>query len=56
MATPWTERVTIRVSEDLLEKVDECVDHGDYHTRSQAVRTAIRQWVDTQHPTQEANR
>jgi len=41
------DRVTVRVPKHNLEAVEEAVDSGEFHTKSQAIRAAIRDRFDT---------
>lgn len=39
------ERITVRFDEDLLNRIDNCIENDDikFHNRSQLIRTAIKQ-------------
>jgi len=42
-----TERVSVRVPVGLLEQIDERVERGEYRTRSDAIRAALRRLAIT---------
>jgi Arc/MetJ-type ribon-helix-helix transcriptional regulator len=40
------QRITIRLPEQQLKKIDLMVDFGDFPSASEAIRTAIREFID----------
>lgn len=40
------ERITIRIPEKEVERVERIVEEGGFSTRSEAVRSAVRELVD----------
>jgi len=40
------QRITIRLPEQQLRKIDLMVDYGDFPSASEAIRTAIREFID----------
>lgn len=42
------ERVTVAMPEEMLAKMQACVDAGEYATTSEIVREALRDWCDYQ--------
>jgi len=40
------ERVTIRVTERQLERLDELIEHGMFPNRSEAIRTGMNDLID----------
>jgi Arc/MetJ-type ribon-helix-helix transcriptional regulator len=43
-----TERITVRVPAEKLEKLDEMVKSGDYKSKSDVVRVAIERFLETE--------
>lgn len=43
-----TERITVRVPADKLEKLDEIVKSGDFKSKSDVVRVAIERFLETE--------
>jgi Arc/MetJ-type ribon-helix-helix transcriptional regulator len=43
-----TERITVRVPADKLEKLDEMVKSGDFKSKSDVVRVAIERFLETE--------
>ena len=43
-----TERITVRVPADKLEKLDELVASGDYKNKSDVIRVAIERFIETE--------
>ncbi|KPK17942.1 MAG: CopG family transcriptional regulator [Nitrospira bacterium SG8_3] len=43
-----TERITVRVPADKLEKLDELVDKGEYKSKSDVIRAAIERFIETE--------
>ncbi len=43
-----TERITVRVPADKLDKLDELVKNGDYRSKSDVVRAAIEKFIETE--------
>jgi Arc/MetJ-type ribon-helix-helix transcriptional regulator len=43
-----TERITVRVPADKLEKLDELVKSGDYKNKSDVIRVAIERFIETE--------
>lgn len=43
-----TERITVRVPADKLEKLDELVATGDYKSKSDVIRAAIERFIETE--------
>jgi Arc/MetJ-type ribon-helix-helix transcriptional regulator len=40
------QQVTFRLPEQQVEQVDELVENGEWPNRSEAVRHAVREWLD----------
>lgn len=40
------ERVTYRIPSEQLEKVEDLVDSGEFPSKSEALRTAVREWLN----------
>jgi Arc/MetJ-type ribon-helix-helix transcriptional regulator len=40
------EKINVRVPESLLSRIDEEWEHRGYSSRSEAIRDALRDWVD----------
>ncbi|WP_337860980.1 ribbon-helix-helix domain-containing protein [Ferroplasma sp.] len=47
MSVPY--RITIRVSEDLLDQLQEIVDRNQYNSISEAIRAAINEFIIKNH-------
>ena len=47
-SSPETERVTVRVPAEKLEKLDEMVKSGDFKSKSDVIRAAIERFIDTE--------
>ncbi len=45
---PETERITVRVPAEKLEKLDEMVKSGDFRSKSDVVRAAIERFLETE--------
>lgn len=45
---PETERITVRVPAEKLEKLDEMVKSGDFKSKSDVVRVAIERFLETE--------
>jgi Arc/MetJ-type ribon-helix-helix transcriptional regulator len=43
-----TERITVRVPADKLEKLDELVEKGEYKSKSDVIRAAIERFIETE--------
>ena len=43
-----TERITVRVPADKLDKLDELVKRGEYRSKSDVVRAAIEKFIETE--------
>ena len=43
-----TERITVRVPADKLEKLDELVATGEYKSKSDVIRAAIERFIETE--------
>jgi len=48
MAMTDSERVTIRLPNSLLQKLEELVEQGRYHNKSDAIRAAIELFLSTE--------
>ena len=47
------ERVTLRIPEQQIERVEQLVERGEYPNRSEAIRSAVRELVDDEENGQE---
>lgn len=43
------ERVTLRVPKRQVEEIEDLVENGEFPTRSEAIRTAVREMLNEQH-------
>lgn len=43
-----TERITVRVPADKLDKLDELVKKGEYRSKSDVIRAAIEKFIETE--------